>query len=647
MRKIKLIRSIFAVAIITIIILSWPVQSNSQLRPGWEEVHPLDIPDMDMDVDLDGMFDQQEKRIGTNPRRADTDFDGFNDLFEYNFRAFGFDPLRKTRDRDRDGLSDAFEREWGTSPTNPDTDGDSLSDFDEIMNRRFGYDPVQRTQDSDFDGLADRLERTIGSSLDNPDSNGDGVNDFQAFQADLSPNMRVDATNHGEMVGKAYSEGMEKALLAMRRYGGRFPPELARELPYPAVTRRLYGRKGRDLAEAGTEEEAEPGLSPSSALMQQSVGVNPVFIDPRDWPAFYPTYNQVLSRLKDVALAFDGYPYPNLVRLFRYSRYTEEHRGIYALKISDNPHLNEPATEHEILFMGLHHGKELITASFTLRLIGTLTQRYAGDQTIETLVNGSEIWVIPIVNPDGYAMAVSERGQGANVNWRKNVRKVAEVDPYGNQQTESTKGVDPCRNYGFEHIRTLSAAERAALFNAWDGGDALKNGLNTSGDFNPHSETYAGLNPFSDVEAMAVAGLANNHFYSGDEIGGLRCSLSWHTGGNGAVIHPMNHDTTNGLDGNDIGHLNCLAETFADASGYWNHEDEWWATVGYQSFGTSDDWLYKHNGILAVTVEAYSAKEGSGGRFFPEGSLSQTLVVNNNLKAAINFIMACWIPFCP
>ncbi len=641
MLRIRINRTTFVVAIITLFMISSPYQSVASIvQNGWQEVQPLEIPDIDMDVDFDGIFDHRERALGTDPRSSDTDSDGFNDLFEYNYRAFGFNPLTRNVDDDGDGLSNAFEERWGTSPNNQDTDGDSFSDFDEIMNRRFGFDPVQITKDTDWDGIADRLEITIGSAPDDSDSNGDGVDDFQAFQAGLNPNMRIDADNLGEMVGKAYSAEMGRALSRMQA-GRKFPAKLVRELPYPAVTRRLYGRQGRELAET---RAVEPGsdLTPSAALMQQSVANKPILdlLPPPKLPAVYPEYNQVVSRLKEVAVAFDGSPNPNIVRLFRWSQTTEEHRRIYALKISDNPNLNEPATEHEILFMGLHHGRELITASFTLGLIRTLTEQYAaGDQIIETLVNGSEIWIIPIVNPDGYAKAVGERDQGANVNWRKNARKVTELDPQGHPQAEGNKGVDPCRNYGFEHVRNVPNEEIH---------DPEVNGMNSQGIFDPQSDTYAGLHPFSDVEALAVAGLASNSFFSGDEIDGIRCSLSWHTGGNGRVVHPMNHYTTDGLDGSDIDKLNCLEETFANAAGYQSLGTSYWDGY-YHAYGTSDDWLYKHNGILAVTAEAYSNPEGAnaGPIFFPEGRLIQMQVVNNNLNGAIDFMATCWLPFCP
>ncbi|KAA9021119.1 hypothetical protein [Niallia endozanthoxylica] len=57
-------------------------------------------------------------------------------------------------DYDQDGLTNDEERELGTDPNNPDTDGDRLSDYWEV--KRFQTDPLN--VDSDGDGLTDYIE---------------------------------------------------------------------------------------------------------------------------------------------------------------------------------------------------------------------------------------------------------------------------------------------------------------------------------------------------------------------------------------------------------------------------------------------------------------------------------------------------------
>ncbi len=57
-------------------------------------------------------------------------------------------------DTDHDGLSDQRERELGTDPNNPDTDGDGLSDGDEVL--KYGTNPLNK--DTDGDGFDDGTE---------------------------------------------------------------------------------------------------------------------------------------------------------------------------------------------------------------------------------------------------------------------------------------------------------------------------------------------------------------------------------------------------------------------------------------------------------------------------------------------------------
>ncbi len=79
-----------------------------------------------MDDDKDGLSNDAEEDIGTNPNKADSDGDGLNDREEY---IFGSDPLMT--DTDGDELNDWKEYILGSNPLLPDTDGDGYSDLEE------------------------------------------------------------------------------------------------------------------------------------------------------------------------------------------------------------------------------------------------------------------------------------------------------------------------------------------------------------------------------------------------------------------------------------------------------------------------------------------------------------------------------------
>src|SRR5262245_60013753 len=77
-------------------------------------------------------------------------------------------------DRDCDGLSNRAERRLGTDPRNADTDDDGLSDGDEVDNT--GSDPTD--VDTDDDGIDDANDDcpTVANS-DQNDEDGDGIGD--------------------------------------------------------------------------------------------------------------------------------------------------------------------------------------------------------------------------------------------------------------------------------------------------------------------------------------------------------------------------------------------------------------------------------------------------------------------------------------
>lgn len=577
------------------------------------------------DRDGDSVTDDRERDLGSNPESADSDGDGFPDGLEDRFADYGFDLVRETVDRDRDGLPDDREAELGTNPSSPDSDGDGWSDFDEELNRYFGFDPTKRTKDADFDGLADDLELRIGSSPSKVDSNEDGIPDFPTYAADFAPGGPKLIGGRGELIGITYSPAMAEALEAIRRRRS-FPAELAPQLPYPEVTAELI-RSG--------------AARPSAALMQRSV------YNPHNSPGLYPTYAEIERDLFALANTYDGNPGPAIVRLFHWTGQTVDNcdprghrrggRRIYALKISGRPDRNTRAPE--VLFMGLHHARELITATHTLRLLHKLTDEYATDPGIREIVDSREIWVIPVVNPNGY-----ERAIGSQVDWRKNTRLVA---------NQTRCGIDLNRNYGFEHVTAFPPAQRAAL------PDVASSGVSSSGSLVPDSQTFPGPQPFSEVETQAVRGLAHSQFLTRlrREVDGLGCALSWHSYG-GVVGHPMSHvpQLTTGLQPADVVPFGDLTAAMANEAGYTDVRDGFptLTTVdgcgygGYSVYGDSDDWLYKDGGTFAVLIEAYSRDERGtcatgpiNYDFYPLDAPTRDLVAEHNVRAALAMLRRC------
>lgn len=113
----------------------------------------------DTDDDNDGLIDEEEAKIGTDPKKSDTDDDGVSDKID----AFPKDK-NESRDTDQDGLGDNKDL---------DDDNDGLFDQDELF--KYGTNPLNN--DTDADGLSDKQEIKTDTNPIKTDTDGDGYND--------------------------------------------------------------------------------------------------------------------------------------------------------------------------------------------------------------------------------------------------------------------------------------------------------------------------------------------------------------------------------------------------------------------------------------------------------------------------------------
>ena len=167
------------------------------------------------DCDLDGVINQEEILIGTNPLNPDTDSDGVIDGTEIAENTSPLDPCDllvasqtilpainwNLLDCDSDGLTNGNEITANTDPFNPDSDGDGVIDGTEVTdatnplgncsfvldNQTLTPSTIWTNLDCDFDGLPNGEEVTIGSNPLNPDTDGDGVTDSQEVTDNTSP----------------------------------------------------------------------------------------------------------------------------------------------------------------------------------------------------------------------------------------------------------------------------------------------------------------------------------------------------------------------------------------------------------------------------------------------------------------------------
>lgn len=238
--------------------------------------------------------------------------------------------------------------------------------------------------------------------------------------------------------------------------------------------------------------------------------------------------------------------------------YSWENRPILAYSFG-NPSPNVP----KILITCLHHSREPGTiTSVVFFLFKILEAGKLGEPEASFLLSNRQIWIIPVVNPDGYFYNETRYPNGGGL-WRKNRRKL----------NDSTFGVDLNRNYG--------------PFEFWN---ADNNGSSTK----PQQETYRGESPFSEPETQAIRFFCMQHNFT--------LALNFHTYG-GMLIYPfaaLNRETP------DSSFYRGFSRYINSFNGYYFGKDK--ETVGYPTRGNSDDWMYTEDSlkgkIVAMTPEA-------------------------------------------
>jgi hypothetical protein len=137
----------------------------------------------------------------------------------------------------------------------------------------------------------------------------------------------------------------------------------------------------------------------------------------------------VLARMQEIADAHPDIAQVVDITAAYSTSATFEGRHFYALKISDNVAIDED--EPAMLIVANHHAREIVTPVIALEAADRFTSGYGVDARMTEAVDGHEIWIAPVWNPDGYNYVFT-----VNNMWRKNRRVFA-----------TGVGVDQNRNY--------------------------------------------------------------------------------------------------------------------------------------------------------------------------------------------------------
>ncbi|MDX0217657.1 peptidase M14 [Sinorhizobium meliloti] len=276
---------------------------------------------------------------------------------------------------------------------------------------------------------------------------------------------------------------------------------------------------------------------------------------------------------------------PDITQLIEMGR-SIEGRPIFALRIGDRR-----GGVPKILFMGCHHAREWIAVEVPFLLAKELVER-ADEAPIAGWLTSGEVWVAPMVNPDGH-----EYSRAQERLWRKNRRR----------NDDGSFGVYPNRNYGY-------------MWGILD--------VPTSSQV-PSDETYVGPRAFSEPETQAVRDLVGCERFAG--------VITYHSYSQ-LILYPWGY-TDKPIP--DVQHREQMAgmaqemQTLIQGVHGKIYVPQQSSAL-YPTAGDTTDWTYGTYGIPSFTVELRPRTFQEGGFILPPDHILQTW--EENRPAAFRFV---------
>jgi carboxypeptidase T len=263
-----------------------------------------------------------------------------------------------------------------------------------------------------------------------------------------------------------------------------------------------------------------------------------------------------------------------------------ENRSIWALRLGERR-----GSTHKVLFLGCHHAREWVAVEVPYRLAEYLVN-HANQNPVQQWLAQGEIWIAPMVNPDGHEYSRTEDRL-----WRKNRRR----------NPDGSVGVDPNRNYGY----------------MWGTLD-----INTSSHV-PSDDTYVGPHAFSEPETRAVRDLIARELFRG--------IITYHSFSQ-LILYPWGYTSmpiTAPADHDQMVELaNQMQQLIRDVHDVTYTPQQ--SSQLYPTAGDTTDWTYGIYQIPSFTIELRPHTWAAGGFILPPEQIQPTW--EENRVAALEFI---------
>lgn len=276
---------------------------------------------------------------------------------------------------------------------------------------------------------------------------------------------------------------------------------------------------------------------------------------------------------------------PEIAELHEIGR-SVENRPIWALRLGERR-----GSTLKIVFLGCHHAREWIAVEVPYLLAEHLVSNASTDPVQQWLQKG-EIWVAPMVNPDGHEYTRTRQRL-----WRKNRRP----------NPDGSIGVDPNRNYAYMW-GTLNISTSSHV---------------------PRDDTYVGPRAFSEPEVRAVRNLVARELFAG--------VLTYHSYSQ-LILFPWGYTAKPIVDLPDRREMDGIAKDMQrlirEVHGETYTVQQ--SSQLYPTAGDTTDWTYGEYDVPSFTIELRPDTQAEGGFILPTSQIQPTW--EENRPAALQFI---------
>jgi carboxypeptidase D len=143
--------------------------------------------------------------------------------------------------------------------------------------------------------------------------------------------------------------------------------------------------------------------------------------------------------------------YPDLCKRHDLGLSFEGTRHLWAIQISDNVLVEED--EPGFKYISTMHGDEIVGTKMCMKLVDYLLTNYGSDPQATNIIDEVELWIVPLMNPDGYDRSPRTRYNLQGIDLNRNFPDYGEPDLPDGRATET----QVIMNWDAQHTFTASA----------------------------------------------------------------------------------------------------------------------------------------------------------------------------------------------